>query len=138
MGNIAPFPKSSLRGSFTSNIISACCCFILLYLAGIQTRAFRCKYRGPSGRDSLSGMADDPLMPIPAGKSAPCNRACRFAYPGEEAVYCQKHKMSGMVDVVNPSCKVRILSGAGGVLNRCVVGIRRCGRSYSFRYSSFL
>ena len=45
-------------------------------------------------------------MPMPAGKTAPCNRACRFAYPGEEAVYCQKHKMSGMVDVVNPSCKV--------------------------------
>lgn len=53
-------------------------------------------------------MADDPMMPLPAGKSAPCNRACRFAYPGEEAVYCQKHKMSGMVDVVNPSCKVRL------------------------------
>lgn len=51
-------------------------------------------------------MMDDPMMPMPAGKTAPCNRACRYAYPGEEAVYCVKHKMTGMVDVVNPSCKV--------------------------------
>lgn len=78
-----------------------------------QTRAFRCKYRGIAGRDSM-GMGDDPLMPMPAGKTAPCNRACRFAYPGEEAVYCQKHKMSGMVDVVNPSCKVLLELGGGG------------------------
>lgn len=53
-------------------------------------------------------MVDDPMMPLAASKTAPCNRACRFAYPGEEAVYCQKHKMNGMVDVVNPSCKVRV------------------------------
>lgn len=52
-------------------------------------------------------MVDDPMMPVSAGKTAPCNRACRYAYPGEEAVYCVKHKMTGMVDVVNPSCKVR-------------------------------
>lgn len=64
---------------------------------------------------------DDPMMPMPASKTAPCNRACRFAYPGEEAVYCQKHKMNGMVDVVNPSCKVLYCfwwggAGVGGVV----------------------
>lgn len=46
------------------------------------------------------------MMSMPSTKSAPCNRACRYAYPGDEAVFCGRHKSSGMVDVVNPSCKV--------------------------------
>lgn len=59
---------------------------------------------------------------IPQGKTAPCNRACRYAYPGEEAVFCAKHKLNGMVDVVNPSCKVRsthgLFNGSGGSISR--------------------
>ncbi|CAM9917534.1 unnamed protein product [Ectocarpus sp. 6 AP-2014] len=72
-------------------------------MLNLKTRAFRCKYRGVAGL----GIADDPMMPLPAGKTQPCNRACRYAYPGEEAVYCQKHKLNGMVDVINPSCKMQ-------------------------------
>ena len=68
-------------------------------------------------------VADDPLMPMPAGKSAPCNRACRFAYPGEEAIYCAKHKMNGMVDVVNPSCKVLNLNLTHGDLSGWLVAL---------------
>ncbi|CAM9981600.1 unnamed protein product, partial [Sphacelaria rigidula] len=71
-----------------------------------QTRAFRCKYRGPPSVPDHMTPEEAAAMVMPQGKTAPCNRACRFAYPGEEAVFCARHKLNGMVDVVNPSCKV--------------------------------
>lgn len=35
-----------------------------------------------------------------------CNRACRYAYPNEPALFCAMHALEGMVDVLNPQCSV--------------------------------
>lgn len=48
------------------------------------------------------------LMAQLSGRSLLCNRACRFAFPTEPALYCLKHKMDGMVDVLNPRCSVSV------------------------------
>lgn len=74
-----------------------------LYLS-VQTRAFRCKHKGPEKGETLE-------MAQLSGRSLLCNRACRFAFPNEPAVYCAKHKLEGMVDVLNPRCNVSVSSG---------------------------
>ncbi|CAM9233024.1 unnamed protein product, partial [Choristocarpus tenellus] len=69
-------------------------------MVNLKTRAFRCKYKGPGVGETVASAAS-------AGKSMICNRACRFAFANEPAVFCAKHKLDGMVDVLNPKCKMQ-------------------------------
>ncbi|CAM9847109.1 unnamed protein product, partial [Ectocarpus fasciculatus] len=86
----------------------------------VKTRAFRCKHRGepkPEEEEDTSGKGRGRGRGNRNGKGPPpnkrksrrvvtCNRACRFAYPNEMAVYCAIHALEGMVDVLNPQCSM--------------------------------
>ncbi|CAN0362963.1 unnamed protein product, partial [Hapterophycus canaliculatus] len=89
-----------------------------------KTRAFRCKYkddsmegvegvgigrggnrRGRAGAGAGAGGGGGAQKKRKRGNVL-CNRACRYAYPNEPAIFCAMHALPGMVDVLNPQCSM--------------------------------
>ena len=64
-------------------------------------------------RDKGGGKTKKKKTKKKKGRSIMCNRACRFAFPNEPAVYCAMHALEGMVDVLNPQCSVSACARGG-------------------------
>eukprot|EP00903_Cladosiphon_okamuranus_P009091 g8689.t1 len=93
-------------------------------MVNLKTRAFRCKHkedqkvddeetsteeeeeRPDKGAKGGKNKTKKKKKKKKKGKSIMCNRACRYAFPNEPAVYCAMHALDGMVDVLNPQCSM--------------------------------
>ncbi|CAM9198292.1 unnamed protein product, partial [Scytosiphon promiscuus] len=78
-------------------------------MVNLKTRAFRCKHKddgGQGGANGRGGGGGGGTQRKRKKGNVFCNRACRYAYPNEPAVYCAMHALTGMVDVLNPQCSM--------------------------------